>query len=159
MAFSNPGSRPMNSPSLTETLDALVHAERRSLLPRLHESTVFVSWASAAEADAVRIMVAEEREHVNWLVDLINELGESPTPCTFDIHSATFHYMGLSYVLPMVLSNKKQLLQTYEHRAAGAAADARAAALVSRIQARHQAHLRTLESFAASATPCAPASP
>ena len=90
----------MNSLNLSKSLDDLCHAEQRSMLPRLQESTVFVSWASADEAEAVREMVEQEQEHIAWLVEMISALGESPTPCTADVRTTSIHYLQLDAIMP-----------------------------------------------------------
>ncbi len=63
------------------------------MLPRLRESVVFVSSASADDAGAVAGMIEQEQEHVAWLAEMILGLGESPTPCTADVHTTSMHYV------------------------------------------------------------------
>ncbi len=138
----------MTSLDLTKTLDDLCHAEHRSLSPRLCESTVFVSWASAEEADAVREIVAEEREHLGWLVEMISDLGESPTPCTADLHTANIHYLELDAMTPRLIQNKKDLIKVYEQASVLVSSDSAASELVTRIAERHKIHLAHLEQIA-----------
>ena len=138
----------MTSLDLTKTLDDLCHAEQRSLSPRLRESTVFVSWASADEADAVREMVAEEQEHLEWLVAMISDLGESPTPCTADVHTANIHYLELDAMTPRLIQNKKDLITAYEQASVAVSSDSTASELVARIADRHKTHLARLEQLA-----------
>lgn len=135
----------MTSLDLTKTLDDLCHAEHRSLSPRLCESTVFVSWASAEEADAVRDIVTEEQEHLGWLVAMISDLGESPTPCTADLHTANIHYLELNAMTPRLIQNKKNLITTYEQASVLVSSDSAASELVARIAERHKTHLARLE--------------
>ena len=135
----------MNSRSLARILDELAHAEQRSILPRLQESTVFISWASTDEADAVKKMVAEQREHLAWLIELTNSLGESPTPCALDMGSTNIHYLELNYLMPRVIQDKHNLIQLYERSMPSVAGYAEAEALVARILERHRAQLATLE--------------
>ena len=137
----------MNSLDLSKSLDDLCHAEQRSMLPRLAESTVFVSWASNDEADALREMIQQEREHVAWLVGMIDDLGESPTPCTADPRTTSMHYVELDYLIPGVIQSKENLIRTYEHQAPDLAPDPAAANLLSKIIERHQAHLSKLKAL------------
>lgn len=141
------GRSSINSPALVRTLDQLCHAERRSILPRLRESTVFVSWPSADQADAVDEMILQEREHVLWLIDLINALGESPTPCSLDMRTTNINYLELNYLMPRVIQSKQSIVKVYEGSAPQVSEDPKAAALVGRILERHRAHLATLEQF------------
>ncbi len=138
----------MTSLNLTKTLDDLCHAEQRSLSPRLRESTVFVSWASTDEAEAVGEMVAEEHEHLGWLVEMISDLGESPTPCTADLHTANIHYLELDAMMPQLIQNKKQLISAYERASVVVSSDPAASDLVARIAERHKTHLARLEQMA-----------
>ena len=137
----------MNSLNLSNSLDDLCHAEQRSLLPRLQESTVFVSWASADEAEAVREMVAQEQEHIAWLVGMISDLGESPTPCTADVRTTSIHYVGLDYLMPLVIASKSKLIEFYEQGGAAVSANSEASALVAKIAERHKSHLERLEAM------------
>ena len=143
----------MNSLNLSKSLDNLSHAEQRSMLPRLQESTVFVSWASADEAEAVREMVAQEQEHIAWLVGMISDLGESPTPCTADVRTTSIHYLQLDAIMPRVTQNKKNLVARYEQAAAAVSSDEAASALVGRITERHQAHVARLETLSGNSHP------
>ena len=138
----------MTSLDLTKTLDDLCHAEHRSLSPRLCESTVFVSWASAEEADAVREIVAEEREHLGWLVEMISDLGESPTPCTADVNTANIHYLELDAMTKRLIQSKKNLVTAYEQASAAVSSDSTASELVARIVERHKTHLSRLQQMA-----------
>lgn len=138
----------MTSLDLTKTLDDLCHAEHRSLSPRLCESTVFVSWASAEGADVVRDIVAEEREHLGWLVAMISNLGESPTPCTADVNTANIHYLELDAMTPRLIQDKKDLITTYERASSAVSSDSAASELVARIAERHKTHLASLEQMA-----------
>ncbi len=135
----------MNSLDLSRTLDQLCHAERRSLLPRLQESTVFVSWPSAEQADAVQEMIQEEQEHIAWLIEMINDLGESSTPCTADVRTTSIHYVELDYLMPRVIQSKRDVIEFYEQNAAAVWSSPAASELISRIIARHKAQLAKLE--------------
>ncbi len=140
----------MDSLNLSRILDRLSHAEQRSMLPRLRESVVFVSWASADDAGAVAGMIEEEREHVAWLVEMILDLGESPTPCTADVQTTSMHYVELNYMMPRVIQSKRNLIAFYEQNAAALSTSAEASALVARITERHQSHLAKLHQMTGS---------
>ncbi len=120
------------------------------MLPRLRESVVFVSWASADDADAVAGMVEQEREHVAWLVEMMVGLGESPTPCTADVHTTSMHYVELNYMMPRVIQSKRHLLAFYEQNSAAVSVSAEASALVARITERHKSHLAQLNEMTGS---------
>ncbi len=134
----------MDSLNLSKALDRLCHAEQRSMLPRLRESVVFVSWASADDADAVAGMIEQEQEHVAWLVEMILGLGETPTPCTADVHTTSMHYVELNYMMPRVVQSKRNSIAFYEQNAAAVSTSTEASALVARIAERHKSHLAQL---------------
>jgi len=140
----------MDSLNLSRTLDRLSHAEQRSMLPRLRESVLFVSRASAGGADAVAGMIEQEREHVAWLVEMILDLGESPTPCTADVHTTSMHYVELNYMMPRVIQSKRNSIAFYEQNAAAVSTSAEASALVARITERHKSHLAQLNEMTGS---------
>ncbi len=135
----------MNLQNLSNILDRLAHAEQRSLIPRLHEATVKVSWSSADQADALGGMVAEECEHVAWLTELIVEFGESPTPWTADLRTTSWHFVELDYLIPRVIEDKRNLIRFYEDTAPQLSPSPEAALLVGRIIERHRSHLAALE--------------
>ncbi|MCH8912180.1 MAG: hypothetical protein IIA33_01300 [Planctomycetes bacterium] len=140
----------MDSLNLSRTLDRLSHAEQRSMLPRLRESVLFVSRASAGDADAVAGMIEQEREHVAWLVEMILDLGESPTPCTADVHTTSMHYVELNYMMPRVVQSKRKLITFYDQNSAAVSTSAEASALVARITERHKSHLAQLNEMTGS---------
>ena len=140
----------MDSLNLSKTLDRLSHAEQRSMLPRLRESVVFVSWASADDADAVAGMIQQEQEHIAWLVEMMLGLGESPTPCTADVHTTSMHYVELNYMMPRVIQSKRNSIAFYEQNAAAVSTKAEASALVARITERHKSHLAQLNEMTGS---------
>ncbi|MCH8854283.1 MAG: hypothetical protein IID41_16770 [Planctomycetes bacterium] len=140
----------MDSLNLSKTLDRLCHAEQRSMLPRLRESVVFVSWASAEDADAVAGMIEQEQEHVAWLVEMILGLGETPTPCTADVHTTSMHYVELNYMMPRVIQSKRNSIGFYEQNAADVSSSAEASTLVGRITERHKSHLAQLNEMTGS---------
>ncbi len=120
------------------------------MLPRLRESVVFVSWASADDADAVAGMIEQEQEHVAWLVEMISGFGESPTPCTADVHTTSIHYVELNYLMPRVIQSKRNSIAFYEQNAAAVSTNAEASTLVARITERHKSHLAQLNEMTGS---------
>lgn len=135
----------MNASDHAKLLNELAHAEQGGLVARLTESTVFVSWASADEAEAVAEIVAEERQHVSWLIDLINDLGESPTHGRPDAGLTSIHFIELNYLIPRIIQNKRDLRDRYHNAVPKLSACPEAAALVGQIADRHSKHLATLE--------------
>ena len=135
----------MDHQTIIEILNELLERESRSILPRLGDNGVFVSWASAEERQIVAGMIAEQQEHRAWLVEAIHDLGGAPQPVSGDIHAAGLHYLDLSYILPTVLDDARSALSLYEAAATRIGDNALAAEVVGRIIARHRRHVETLD--------------
>jgi rubrerythrin len=134
----------MADETVIEILNELLQHESRSLLPRLKESTVFVTWASAGEYCDVSAMIDDEMEHRAWLAEAISDLGGDPLPGLADIRTTNVHYLGLGYMLPQVLVERRRSLAFYESAAEQLSANERAAAVVARIVARKRRHVERL---------------
>jgi hypothetical protein len=140
----------MSHTVLASTLQRLCHAEQTSLISRLAESVVFVSWASADDADLLRRMVAEEHEHVVWMVELLDTIGESLTPFRPDAQSTSLHFLELHFLMPQVLAIKEQMIAEYSRSAGGVSYHPEAGDLIRRITARHDSHLSLLKQMSTS---------
>jgi hypothetical protein len=139
----------VNPRQLADTLNRLLHAERGSLIGRLAESTAFISWTSAEEALALNDMIAQEREQVAWLLDLINDIGESPTPASPDINWTSFHFVDVRYFFPAVIEDLGRRISLCSETAARVAHHADSADVVNRLADRHRHHLDELKTMQA----------
>ena len=141
----------MRNEAAIDLLNDLLQQEERSLLPRLRESTVFVSWASAGEHVVVERMIDEANEHRGWLVAAIIRLGGEPLPGLADIRSASIHFLELDFVLPQVVESHRGLLSVYEAAASEASLNPVTSEVVSRIIERHRKHGEQLDELASRA--------
>jgi len=141
----------MNNDPAIDLLNDLLQQEARSLLPRMRESTVFVSWASADEQRVLTKMIEEENEHRRWLVEAINRLGGAPLPVGADITSTRIHYLELDYVFPRVVENQWALLKAYESAAADASASPIVSDVITRLIDRRRKHCDQLARLASRA--------
>ncbi len=130
----------MKSDDSVVVLNELLAYESRSLLPRLRESALFVSWAGADEQRIVTRIIDEGLEHQAWLVDAIEDLGGGLLPVTADIRSCNLHFLEFNYLLPNILKDVEARLAAYESASSQLAGNARAAELVSRITERVRDH-------------------
>ena len=138
----------MNTRELGSILNRLHHAEMRSLISSLARAGVFVSWASASGSLLFKKIIAEERDARRWLVELIDEIGEAPTPHQPDGSTTGLHYVDLELFLPLVVADKRRLLARYAELSGKLAFHADAGDLARRIVARHQEHIAQLEKLA-----------
>lgn len=138
----------MDNTVVRDILNELLNAEARSLVPRLREYTLFVSWASADELRLVDRIVAEQREHQAWLFDAIVKLGGEPTPVRADMRSTLLHFLDLHHVLPRVLADKRRLAALFADAASGTGGNPVASQVIAKIADRHRVHLQQLEKFA-----------
>lgn len=127
-------------------LNRLFAAEQRSFLPRLAESGAFVSWASAGELHVVQQMIADEREHLAWLVEAIEVCRGAVFPTGGNIHTGHLHYLDLHALLPEIIRHLRELTALYQD-AGKQPLSPPAAEVVNRISRRHQAHLEQLREF------------
>lgn len=130
----------MSNEAAIDLLNDLLQHEERSLLPRLRESMVFVSWACAGELQAVERMIDEENEHRRWLVEAITRLGGDPLPGLADIRSASIHFLELDFVLPRVVESHRSLLAAYEAAGSQTSSNPVVSEVVSGIIERHRKH-------------------
>ena len=137
----------MNPSPAVDVLDELLAAESRSLIRHLDSSTVFISWASADDAEAVRAMVVEDAQHAELLTRTILDLEGNPSPLGYDPIAAGMHYLELHTLLPQVVAGEESLVARYEDVIGSVADEPAAAEVVARLLARHRARagrLRTL---------------
>jgi len=103
----------MDTTRLGNILSELLEAQQQSLLPRLMESTVFVTAQTADEMAAVRRLVDEHDQDVRRLADALLAAGGQPLPAVGQIVSADFHYVDLHILLPRVLADQERLAARY----------------------------------------------
>ncbi len=139
-------SQTMSVDATIEILNELLDQQSRSTLPRLGESEVFFTRASADERIAVQRMIDEDVEHRAWLVDAIIDLGGNPLPVRASIHSSNIHYLDLDYLLPAVHDDRKGIVAAYESAASQVGANPRAAEVIAKIATRLKRHIEQLNS-------------
>ena len=128
-----------------ETLNELYAACRRSPLPRLAESNVFLSNASAAESELVLRMLAEQREHEARLIAEINRCGGGLYPASPDPTSGNLHFLSLHAILPQAIAGLEQLVRAHaEAQARGGALTPAALGIISGFTGRLRQHLMEL---------------
>ncbi len=140
----------MRNPDVIRVLNDLLAGEQRSLMPRLTESTPFVSWALADESEVIQQMIREEAEHVGWISEMIVAQGTAPAPGLAAIDSGDIHYVELSFIWPRIIESKRDLLAACEAALGQLTPDQDAAALVAKLRGRHHDHLEKLRQFAGS---------
>lgn len=138
----------MDQQMVVERLNDLLELELRGLPARLNEVQSFVDWADAAAVPVFEQIVADEREHQRQLTEEIVRLGGLPRPRALDMTSARVHYLGLRYLLPLLIDNKRQRVTAYEQVAAETSSDSEVSETVGEILSRHQTHLERLEKLA-----------
>lgn len=129
-----------------DILNELLERQSQSTLPRLGESEVFFSRASADERAAVQRMIDEDVEHRAWLVDAIIDLGGHPLPSRASARSTNTHYLDLDYLLPAVHEDRKKIVAAYESAATHVGANPRAAEVIAKIVTRLNRHVAQLHS-------------
>ena len=134
---------------VAQLIDALHAAESASLLQRVAESESFVCDSGADDALAVQLLVDQEREHMRWLVDLLDQLHATPGPRHVRACSADLHFNRLDALVGRLLEDKKHLIGRYESAAARVGSDQRVSDVIAQVLARHRDHLSKLQSLQA----------
>lgn len=142
----------MDSSRVVPILNELLEHEQRAIVPRLFESTMFVSRLSLPASDWARRVVQAGAAHRAALARLILELGGVPGPRSGDVSTGDLHFQDLRSVLPRVEQDLATLIRVYRAAEARIGSDGKAASLVSEIRQTHESALteiRELEGAAA----------
>jgi hypothetical protein len=139
---------------MTDTTSPAVDALRRLFAvefacptSRLKQSMPFLSWADTREEHPLRHIADEDREHQDWLAQLLFERGTAPPPASFATATAGMHYIRLDTLLPAFVQAEREVLAAFQAAAPALADDPDAARVVARIIARHTEHLATFQAL------------
>ena len=133
----------MSNERVITILNDLLEAEYGNLIHRLGECNPFVAWPAAHDQAVIRKMLADNKTHQSDIANLILVLRGSPVPPTYPTSVGGLHYLDLTYLMPMVISTLKGLVQAYEAVAGTGLRDADA--LITRILADHRTELVELQ--------------
>ncbi len=137
----------MTSTDAIDILNDLLAYEKQSIVPRVRESTVFVSWASAEDKRTMDRLIQEQQEHEAWLVQAIIDLGGDPLPAWADIRTADMHFVEVHSLLPRLLNDAHRIVAAYEAAAAIVGTNPIASETVSRILERTRKHVDQLSAL------------
>jgi hypothetical protein len=124
-------------------LNELRAAEMSSLLRHMADTGYFVTMTTADDAESLKRIDTEEREHVQWLEEAIFQLRGGIWPGRVDTRQAGYHYWSLERLMPEIFTSKEHLTNEYAS-ALAAVDDPVAIPVITRIYNRLQAHLETL---------------
>jgi len=130
-----------------EVLNHLLRMERKGLIAHIVDSTLHVTWASAEEDLVLRRIVAEVREHQQWLVELLTALKGGIEPARPDPRIAEIHFVDVHSVLPRIIAHEQDIIARYESALKRLAGEPSAQEVASRILARHREHASCLGEF------------
>ncbi len=136
-----------------EILNLLHEAEMSSLLARLPELNLSVSWSSAEQFEVVKRLVADAREHRQWLIDAIEAAGSGVWPVTLDPRTANLHYLSLESIMPRLILDLRRLGQAYSDAMKQKPLTSEGAELIARIGPRYQTYLQQLQKMNHSTLP------
>jgi hypothetical protein len=127
-------------------LNHLHAAEMDSVLPRLLELNVRVSFNSAPVLELVKKIAEAAREHREWLVDAIMDHRGTVWPVSLDLHTGSLHYVSLDSILPLLNTTISKLVAAYAQAAQDRSLTVQANDIVNRIQRRYAEFLQQLHS-------------
>ena len=143
---------PVNDSSTIRILNDLLDTEGGSLLARLNEAPPFVHWAGADDGPLLQQIAADQLEHQRRLTETIVALGGVPRTPGGNMSSAASHYLDLSYFLPRLVAEKRQLIEAC--RRAAEQVDAPSAGnTIDELLTRHKAHLEQLATLQSERSP------
>ncbi|MCG3136845.1 MAG: hypothetical protein HJJLKODD_00681 [Phycisphaerae bacterium] len=128
-------------------LNKLIHAEQAGMAQCLREAGCFVSWAGAAEYDLLQRMIQVSDEHIAWLTQRMDELGETPTPGHYNTRTASLHYVELQVAWSYLLVSQEQIISAYQQAMSLLTEDHACRDLLHRILQRHQQFLGEMQKF------------
>ncbi len=100
---------------LAEGLSGLLTREVRSLLRHLSEARPYLTAATYPAWTQIEHLSEENTDHAQRLTRLIEALDHGASAGTFDPEVATYHYMDLASLLPLVIDERKRQITSYEH--------------------------------------------
>ena len=124
-------------------LNGLLALEYQSLISRLEEINLFVALPAAEDQRAVQQLVADAKMHERDLTDLIMDLRGAPLPPRYSARTSSAHYVGIEYLMPMILENLKKLIAAYT--SVGPTGASVADKLINRNLENYRKHLVALE--------------
>jgi hypothetical protein len=128
-------------------LRRLFAVEYGSPTARLDQSMPFTPLTQTVEEHALREMARQDREHQQWLADLLNARGASPPPVSLPTNTAMMHYNRLHALLPTLIKEKRRIVEAYQAQSAKFDADPEAASIAGKILERHTQHIAALEAM------------
>jgi hypothetical protein len=140
--------------ALVDTLNALLDAERSSIFRFMGEGYPYLSRATAEVRGPLQEMVVTIDRRAGRLGDLIESLGGEPHfgPPAVDREEQYLAYLSLKFLLPKLVSVKKQMIERYENALKGIRAKddgvATARNVVNDLLQEHRTQLKTLEEAA-----------
>lgn len=134
----------MNPDEAVGALEELLRAESRSLAARLGEADPYLGWESGIDPLLFARMIADQRRHQQRLAEVILQLGGVPRAAPPDARMTRLHYVEAAYLLPLLIEDKRRLIELYDQAAARVAGEPAAVEVVGRNRAGHAAHLERL---------------
>ncbi len=136
----------MNSQALADELNALLATETRSLVRHLdNEATPYVTPATMKAWRHLQDLGGISTDHARRISRLIDELELPPRVLPFPTDVASFHYMTVERVLPLVIQEKKRQVAAYERALTHAGGQPRADIEIRALLAENREKLALLE--------------
>lgn len=129
-------------------LHELLRAERQSLLHRVSEAELFVPPGGARLGRLIDDLAAQQRANLGELTELVVALSGSDPPQARDPSTGSLHYLGLDYVVPLLLQDVAALAAAYRRAVERLPQAWRPRGRIARMQRRWQDALPALQQAA-----------
>ncbi len=126
-----------------DVLNRLLQAEFHSLVPRLAEVRPFVNWDDAEAHVLIERLTADAEARRRDIATAVMRLRGIPVTPRRCIMSTGMHYIRLDHIIPDIIADIREMIETYN--SVGKTGNADADALIARILADHKQHLSELE--------------
>ena len=119
----------------------------RSLLQYVGESWPWTGADAAGEKEVIDRLVAEQRQSVGRLAELLSRRGQVVNYGTYPTNYTSLHFVALDYLLDQLLAEQQELVVATDRIAdiAFAQVDPEATELLAEIRDEAARHLRELE--------------
>lgn len=147
MADLAPADSIMNPQALGEELSELLATEVRSLSRHLDSSTPYLTAKTYPMWHDIQHFSEASNDHAKRLSELIDTFELPERTKTFDPLVANYHFMSLSFLIPLLIGEKTKQIAAYGRAVSHAGSNDALREALEQLRAENQEQLSKLESF------------
>ncbi len=124
----------MNLDAIGEELNRVLATETRGLGQHLREATPYLTASTFPVWRDIKSMLDANADHAQRLSQLLARLELTGRPASFDPSVAAYHYAELSFLLPLLIDEKRSQIAAYQRAVAHCGLDPRVTDVVTELQ-------------------------